>query len=301
MSVPNNGLTVMVTGASGFTGRFVVDRLRTEGYRVVRLVSHEAAQDALVCDITDSRQVAQRMAEIQPDYLVHLAAIAFVAHADVEQMYRANLFGTLNLLQGLADAGVSPRKVVIASSANVYGNPPVDKVHEAICPAPLNHYANSKLAMEHMVRTWCGRFPILMTRPFNYTGVGQDEKFLVPKIVGHFKRKEPVIKLGNLDVVREFNDVRFVADVYCRLLQSDAAGETVNLCTGQGYALLELLERLKAMSGHDIEVEVAPELVRPNELKVLVGDDSKLRHLLGGEVKRYRLDETLRWMFEQAN
>lgn len=295
MSAPSNGSTVLVTGASGFTGRYVADRLRERGYRVVRLAARPAA-DACVCDITDRGQVAAMMAELRPDYLVHLAAIAFVAHADVEQMYRVNLFGTLNLLQGLADAGVSPRKVIVASSANVYGNPPVERVSEAVCPAPLNHYANSKLAMEHMVRTWFDRFPILLTRPFNYTGVGQDEKFLVPKIVGHFRRKEALIKLGNLDVVREFNDVRFVAEAYCRLLESDAASETVNLCTGQGYPLLELLERLQALSGHRLQVEVAAELVRQNELKVLIGDDGKLRRLLGDDMPRYRLEDTLDWM-----
>lgn len=293
------GKTVMVTGASGFTGRFVCDRLRAEGYRVVRLASDSKAEDAVACDITNTKQVSEMMAAVRPDYLVHLAAIAFVAHADIEQMYRVNLFGTLNLLQGLADAGLTPRKVIISSSANVYGNPPVDKVAETTCPAPLNHYANSKLAMEHMVRTWMDRFPILITRPFNYTGVGQDEKFLVPKIVGHFQRKEPLIKLGNLDVVREFNDVRFVAEAYTRLLASGVAGEAINLCTGEGYPLLELLERLEELSGYKPKVEVASELVRANELKVLVGDDRKLRGLVG-DISGYSLHDTLNWMFNSA-
>lgn len=288
--------TVLLTGASGFTGRFVANRLRAEGYRVV-CMSHDTAEDAYCCDITDVKKISAMMAEVRPDYLIHLAAIAFVAHADIEQLYRVNLFGTLNLLQGLADASVSPRKIIIASSANVYGNPPVDKVSESVCPAPLNHYANSKLAMEHMVRTWHERFPILITRPFNYTGVGQDEKFLVPKIVGHFQRKEPLIQLGNLDVVREFNDVRFVAEAYSRLLKTDVTGETVNLCTGRGYALLELVERMGALSGHQLKVEVSPDLVRANELKILIGDDSKLRRLIG-EVASYQLDETLGWMLE---
>jgi len=288
--------TVLVTGASGFTGRYVVERLRAEGYRVLR-VAHEPADDAYACDIADARQVTAMMAELRPDYLIHLAAIAFVAHANVEQMYQVNLFGTLNLLQGLADAGVTPRRVLIASSANVYGNPPVAQVSEAVCPAPLNHYANSKLAMEHMVRTWMERLPIVITRPFNYTGAGQDAKFLIPKIVGHFQRREPLLKLGNLDVVREFNDVRFVAEAYARLLDADAAGETVNLCSGQGYALLDVVERVSALSGHRLAVEVAPELVRANELKVLIGDDSKLQGLIG-PLTEYRLDETLAWMLD---
>lgn len=301
MPESSNGATILLTGASGFTGRYVAARLRADGYRVVGLAAHgEAGAEVLRCDLADAQQVGAALAALRPDYVIHLAAIAFVAHADVEQMYRVNLFGTLNLLQGLADSGVTPRKVIVASSANVYGNPPVEQVPETVCPAPLNHYATSKLAMEHMVRTWQERLPLLITRPFNYTGVGQDEKFLVPKIVGHFARREPVLQLGNLDVVREFNDVRFVAEAYARLLHSDAVGETVNLCTGQGHALLELVQRLSALSGHELQVEVSPALVRANELKVLIGDDSKLRRLIG-EVPMPSLDQTLSWMLEQAN
>lgn len=137
-----------------------------------------------------------------------------MGHADARAFYDVNLFGTLNLLEALTALPELPRKVLIASSANIYGTPGIEVIDESVCAAPVNHYACSKLAMEHMVRTWFDRFPIVMTRPFNYTGVGQDEKFLIPKIVSHFKRRAPKIELGNLDVSRDFSDVRDVAAAY---------------------------------------------------------------------------------------
>ena len=106
-----------------------------------------------------------------------LRRVAFVAHGNAEDFYRVNVLGTLNLLQALAKLDRAPERVIIASSANVYGTPDVGMLDESLCPAPVNHYACSKLAMEHMVRPWFSRFPILITRPFNYTGPGQSEAF----------------------------------------------------------------------------------------------------------------------------
>jgi nucleoside-diphosphate-sugar epimerase len=126
---------------------------------------------------------------LQPNYVVHLAALAFVAQQDVESFYRVNLFGALNLLDALIAAQCPVRKVVVSSSANVYGNVRHSPVAEDTCPAPVNHYAMSKLAMEHMALTRLDKLPIVISRPFNYTGVGQSENFLIPKIVGYVRWK----------------------------------------------------------------------------------------------------------------
>src|SRR4051794_18523595 len=154
--------------------------------------SHEVA-----LDITSADNCRTVMEAVRPDYLVHLAAISFVQHADAEAFYRVNVIGTLNLLQAISYARLWLRRVLVASSANVYGNATAGTISESQPPQPVNHYAVSKIAMEYLVRTWCDRLPIVLTRPFNYTGVGQEPHFLVPKIVSHFKRREPVIELGN--------------------------------------------------------------------------------------------------------
>lgn len=273
---------VLITGANGFTGRWLGDHLAQAGYEIYGLVQNPAKKPTEhQADLRDPQTLRAVLKAVRPDYIVHLAAITFVPHSDSAEIYHINLFGTLNLLDAILAAGIKPQKVLIASSANVYGNPPVEIIDESVCPAPVNHYANSKLAMEHMVRTYEDRLPLIVTRPFNYTGVGQEEHFLIPKIVAHYRRREPEIELGNLDVVRDFSDVRFVVEVYRRLLESEARAETVNLCSGQGVALGEIVERMNRIAGHALKVKVNPAFVRANEVRRLIGDNAKLRRLIG--------------------
>ena len=167
--------TALITGISGFTGRYLAKVLEEKDWTVFGLSHTDAGPNSIACNLTDQEAVHKAVDEIQPDYVVHLAALSFVGHPDKEAFYRVNVLGTLNLLQALGSLDASPRKVLVASSANVYGANAQEVIDEGICPAPVNHYACSKLAMEHMVRTWFDRLPIVLTRPFNYTGVGQDD------------------------------------------------------------------------------------------------------------------------------
>ena len=139
------------------------------------------------------------------------------------------------------------------------------------------------------------KLPIVIARPFNYTGIGQDEKFLLPKIVSHFRRKAPVIELGNLDVSRDFSDVRSVVNAYLKLLESCPQGETFNVASGSIYSLLDIVQICTELTGHNIEVTVNPDFVRPNEIKKLGGDASKLTGSIG-DWKKTELRETLSWM-----
>ena len=293
--------TVLVTGLRGFTGHYLGTALRACGARVVGLVQGSAqGADEIACDLTDARAVRAAVALVRPTQVVHLAALAFVGHVDARAFYDVNLFGTLNLLEALADLpGVMDAplsKVLIASSANVYGTPEVEVISEAVCPAPVNHYACSKLAMEHMARTWMERLPIVIARPFNYTGVGQDEKFLIPKIVNHFKRRAPLIELGNLDVARDFSDVRDVVAAYLGLLDApQSTGQTVNVCSGKAHALRDVLALASRISGHALAVRVNPAFVRTNEISVLRGSHDKLTQTTGFE-PRFALNDTLNWM-----
>ena len=288
----------LVTGASGFTGRYLVEDLAGRGHTVIEtFAGHDEPETAtrLRLDITSPENCRHVMETVRPDYIVHLAAISFVGHDDPLDFYRLNVIGTLNLLEACAATGHTPRKVLIASSANVYGNVTSDAIDESFPLTPVNHYAASKAAMETMVHTWFERLPILIARPFNYTGRGQASNFLVPKIVEHFARREPSIELGNLDVARDFSDVRYVARAYEALLTSDAAGETVNVCTGTPYTLREILSAASDMTGHKLQVHVNPAFVRQTDVKVLAGSPAKLRSLVP-EVQAIPFMDTLRWM-----
>jgi GDP-6-deoxy-D-talose 4-dehydrogenase len=289
--------TVLITGARGFTGRHLRAHLQASDWKVVGLVREAASgPDEITADLAHPEPLRTALDTVRPDWIVHLAAITFVPHGDPQEIYQTNLFGTLNLLDAILAVGLSPRKVLIASSANVYGNPAVEVLDETLCPAPVNHYAASKLAMEHLVRTYQDRLPILITRPFNYTGPGQDERFLIPKIVGCYRRGQPAIELGNLDVIRDFSDVRFVVEAYRRLLDSSAVGDTVNICSGVGVALGEVIDRMNQLTGYAIEVRVNPDFVRANEVRRLIGDNHKLRRLIGA-LPEYPIDVILRTLY----
>ena len=282
-------MKLLVTGLAGFTGTHLGPEAKRAGWQVLGLDSDLNDLDALTAEVSQKA----------PDAVVHLAAISHVAHPDTAQIYRVNTVGTTNLLDALAGLATPPMKVLLASSANVYGNSEVVPIVETQMPAPVNHYAVSKLAMELMARTFQDRLPIVTVRPFNYIGPGQSPRFLVPKLVDHFVQKRPVVRLGNLDVRREFNDVRMVCQAYLRLIEAGVAGQTYNVCTGQSYSIGQLLDTLRAITGHGIGVTVEPALVRQQEVYELYGDPARLI-LATGTLTTYTLHDTLQWMVRQA-
>ena len=279
---------VLITGIEGFTGRYVQSELLSQGYNVVGLSS----------DLTVSAAVATEIEQIQPEAVIHLAGVAFVGHGNANAFYEVNLIGTLNLLKALAQHAPNVHSILLTSSANIYGNLSEGFLNEDTPPNPVNDYAVSKLAMEQMAKLWINRLPIFFVRPFNYTGIGQNENFLIPKIVAHFKDKKPVIELGNLDVYREFGDVRTVADAYRKLLEYCPVGETLNVCTGKTHYLREVVTMCEKITGHNIEIKVNPLFIRTNEVRELAGDNSRLKEHIG-EQKIPRLEDTLAWMLEK--
>jgi nucleoside-diphosphate-sugar epimerase len=294
------GKRAFITGLSGFTGRYVEQELRAAGYRIFGTISPggAAGEGRFAVDMNDRAGLAEVVRQVRPDVVVHLAAIAFVGHGDVEQIYRVNVAGTRNLLEALSALEHKPSAVLLASSANIYGNTDVGVIGEDVPAAPANDYAVSKLAMEYMARLWQDKLPLIVVRPFNYTGVGQHENFLLPKIVSHFRRKAADIELGNLHVWRDFSDVRMVAQSYRRLLAAPAAaGRTFNICSGQAWSLGEALDMMADIAGYKINVHVNPAFVRANEVVRLVGDNSRLAGV-AGPVAGPPLADTLRWMYQ---
>jgi GDP-6-deoxy-D-talose 4-dehydrogenase len=290
---------VLVTGIDGFTGKHLSNTLKLSGFKVIGLSDKRTdANDVYICDLLDKENLGQIVAEIQPDYVVHLAAISFVGHENTDDFYRVNVIGTLNLLEALLRLEKKPAKVLIASSANIYGNCEKSPIFETQQPLPVNHYAISKLSMEFMANTYLDRLPLFFTRPFNYIGIGQAGSFVIPKLVSHFVKKAEVIELGNLNIEREFNDVRFVCDAYLRLLDAAKPGEAYNICSGKPVTLSEVIALLTKITGHSIKVKVNPVFVRENEVHQLFGNPEKLLNTVG-VIKQPALNETLTWMLHR--
>jgi nucleoside-diphosphate-sugar epimerase len=293
------GKRALITGLRGFTGYYLAQELAAAGYRVFGTVlpGEPGGDDLFPVDLCDQAAVADTIGQVQPDVVAHLAGIAFVGHGDAGQIYQVNVAGTRNLLAALAGASHRPSCVLLASSANIYGNADVSVIDESVAPAPANDYAVSKLSMEYMARLWMDKLPIVLARPFNYTGPGQNENFLIPKIVGHFRRQARQIELGNLAIERDFSDVRVVASCYRRLLAAAPGGQAFNVCSGRSHSLASLIEMMEAIAGYRIEVQVNPAFVRANDVLKLVGSNAKLTRAIG-PVEQVPLAETLRWMYE---
>ncbi|KAF1027875.1 MAG: GDP-6-deoxy-D-talose 4-dehydrogenase [Burkholderia plantarii] len=325
----------LVTGLAGFTGRYVAQALEAAGYEVwgtvapgspagdSRLdagpstgpdagpdIAPNAALDPsrdpelarypmLPADLRDAESVRAAVADARADAIVHLAACSHVTENDPSELYLVNVVGTRHLLAALDTLEIRPRCVLLASSANVYGNASASTLDEQVAPCPANDYALSKLSMEYTARLWASRLPIVIARPFNYTGVGQRESFLLPKLVAHFASEAPRIALGNLDVRRDFSDVRDVAAAYARLVELAPAGRTFNVCSERTYSLKEVLAMLSRMAGYVIDVSIDPRFVRSSEVKTLNGSRAALRACIG-ELPLTPLDATLRWMMAAA-
>lgn len=291
---------VLVTGASGFTGQHLIPALKQQGYRVTGTGKGiVAGTDLAEMDLTNIGDVTDLIRHTQPDYVIHLAALSFVAHPEPADFYQVNTLGTENLLSALASQEKPVGKIILASTANVYGRNKLPVLAEHLCPQPVNHYGCSKLAMEHMASNWFEKLPILITRPFNYTGPGQPPHFLVPKMVSHYARRASSIELGNLDVARDISDVRDICNAYIALLQSEGQSETVNLCSGTTIHLRGLMAILSELAGYQIEINVNPDFVRANEIASMQGDRSRFDQLAGSHPIR-SIRGTLRDMLEAA-
>jgi len=285
--------TVLVIGANGFTGRHLIKHLRDKDYDVIG-TGFSNDSNLIACDITDAAQLGAVIKRHAPQYVIHLAGISSPDHPAPREFYDVNLFGTETLLQTLYKYNPNVEKIILASSANVYGSAVKDVVDENLCPAPVNHYANSKLAMEHMAATWFDKLPILITRPFNYTGQHQTLNFIIPKILHHHKYKKPILELGNIDVERDFSDVRDICEYYRKLMESSETSKAVNLCSGRLTSIRTIISLSQKISNHKLDVTVNPKFVRQNEISKLCGSKTALMAIIGN-MESKPLEETLAW------
>ena len=291
---------VLITGLQGFTGHYMARELEQHGYEVWGLGDTPSDHPrTVVANLLDLPSLKEAVARARPNYVVHLAGIAFVGHGQPKAFYDVNLVGSRNLLEALAPVAEGLACVLLASSANVYGNLQEGLLSEAKPVEPANDYAVSKLAMEYMAKIWIPKIPVVIARPFNYTGVGQSDSFLIPKIVSHFVRKQNTIELGNMDVWREFNDVRDVVHAYRTLLEAKPVGQIINVCSSQLVSLRGALQMASELTGQTIEARVNPAFVRANEVLNLGGDNRLLKKYVPDWAPR-PLRETLAWMLQAA-
>lgn len=287
---------LLVTGADGFVGRWLLRAARAAGHDVVAAIAPESPDPAtwlgesvqtVRADITDPTGLAA-IAAVRPDAIVHLAAVASGADArrDPVTAMRVNAEATIALLRAIAETGATP-SFLFVSTGEVYGAGHDAPIAESAAVLPVSAYAASKVAAERPVLdlgpSWGMR--TIIARPFPHSGPGQDTRFVLPAFAARLSEAkragEHSIPVGNLDVVRDFLDVRDVVRAYLLLLERGDSGEVYNVASGIGQNLHDCFIRLAALSGVDaVPVEDA-ELMRPADIAVLIGDPSKLRAATG--------------------
>jgi GDP-4-dehydro-6-deoxy-D-mannose reductase len=281
-------MRIAVTGIDGFVGRWLTRELSAAGHQVVGISSSRA-------DVTDAVALGAWLGDAKPEAIVHLAAISFgpAAAGDPARAFEVTVGGTINLLE--AARGLSPAPIVLVpSSGEVYGRPQLAALplREDSAIRPVGAYALSKAAQEAVALAVGGRhgLPVIVARAFNHTGPGQRAEFVVPAIAARVaavaKGRATVIPMGNVDVARDFLDVRDVVGAYRLLLEGWAAGSVpagtvVNVCSGRSITIRRILEALCEAAGVAPSIEIDPSLVRKDEALEIRGDPSALMELVG--------------------
>lgn len=270
-------MKILLTGASGFVGSFLRDR---PGYSSLE-------SNGELVDLRDAEGLNSAIAGIKPDAVIHLAATSFVpaSFARPQETYDINFLGTFNLLTALRESGFTGRFLFVGS-ADEYGKvSPDDLPIRESCPLkPRSPYGVSKVAAEALCYQWgqTEGFSTIMTRSFNHIGPGQSDQFAVSsfgKQIIEIKvgRREPVLRVGDLDATRDFTDVRDVARAYTALLERGRSGETYNVCSGVERSLGSILARLIELAGIDVNVERDLTRLRPAEQRRVCGNCEKLQ------------------------
>jgi len=295
----------LITACGGFIGSYLAEYLLSQGqtvYAVDRRISKNLRSLNEVsirqCDILDRECVKKAILEIKPERIFHLASQTFVKPSweDPEQTFRANVFGTLHILDAVLNAKISPTIEVVCSSSEYAvardGNP----IGEDSLLEPSSPYALSKLAQDYLASLYARAYGmnIIRLRPFAIIGprkIGDMCSDFARGIVAIERGEQEFLNVGNLDAVRDFLDVRDAVAGLWLISNTGASNEIFNICSGKGYSVRQILERLIQLSNVKINAREETRLMRPLDEPIKIGDNSKLRSL--GWTPRIPIDQTL--------
>ena len=304
-------MRALVTGANGFVGRYLQQRLREREYEVVTAGRTGERTDVLL-ELNDDASVRAAVEQAAPDLVFHLAAQTFVpqAYDDPIDTYETNVVGTARLLDAIvryrARAGTDP-KVIYVSSAQVYGrgNELHGALRETDPPSPAEPYAASKAAAEQVCIAAVHAYGLnlVIARAFNHIGPGQDERFVISSFARQLARivagaEEPRIEVGNLEAERDFLDVRDVVEAYITLARNGARGEVYNVCSGNLLKIKTMLRMLILAANLPVQVIEDPEKMRPVDVPQFYGDNTKLCAL--GWSPKISIADSVREIYESA-
>jgi GDP-4-dehydro-6-deoxy-D-mannose reductase len=286
----------LITGASGFVGPHLAKHLIEKGISVCGTylskddISYgQAPIRYMQWDVHDAGGIRDIVQKVQPDYVFHLAGFSSVGKSwnNKELVMKVNIGGTRNVLDAIKSANIEP-KILVVSSAEVYGIPnkiPVPEEHQI---APVSPYGESRKMQEELCRQY--DLPIIISRSFNHTGPGQGSEFVCADFAKQVsmiesKKQDPLIRVGDLSVRRDFSDVRDISEAYLLALQKGDIGETYNICSGRGVAIKQILDVMIGFSSSNISIESDRKKFRETDIPEMVGDNSKFCRKTGWKQK----------------
>lgn len=306
-------MRVLITGVTGFAGSHLADlcleKDDVELYGIIRWRSRteniEHIWDRLrllECDLRDASSTRDIIERIRPDWIFHLAAQSFVPtswNAPSESLV-TNVIGQLNIFEAVRKSGLNAR-IQIACSSEEYGmvHPDEVPIKESNPLRPLSPYGVSKVGQDMLGYQYFMSYgmEIVRTRGFNHTGPRRGPVFVCSdfaKQLVDIERgsRKPLMEVGNLDARRDFTDVRDMVRGYWLALEKGRSGEAYNICSGKSYSIREILDMLIGIIGIDVEVRTDRGRLRPSDVPLLEGDNSRFRQDTGWE-PRYAIEQTL--------
>ena len=278
----------LITGIDGFVGPHLKKELENNGYEVFGIDREEKKEiNCFGCDITNADSLNKIIQEIKPTHVFHLAGFSSprLARKNPELAKLINVQGTRNLFESILFLKNKP-KVFVAGSSHVYGAPqylPIDEKHPVVGEDP---YSESRVEQEKLIQEHTKEFFAVSSRSFNHTGPGQTDIFVVPKIIRQIveikQGKRKYIEMGDINLKRDFCDVRDVVRAYRFLIEQDENGVVANVCRGESVALKKVAESVKLLAGLDsLEIQVNQDFVNKNDAPDIYGDYSFLNELTG--------------------
>ncbi|HTY08036.1 MAG TPA: GDP-mannose 4,6-dehydratase [Candidatus Edwardsbacteria bacterium] len=302
-----------ITGIEGFAGHYLAQLLRQQGQVVAGCFYDQSQTGGLPdgcelhrLDLRDYPAAAAVIAQANPDRIYHLAAQSSAARSfqQPRETFDINVGGWVNLLEAVRQSGAKPR-ILLVSSCEVYGPSGVEKpITETQAYNPVSPYAASKVMQEIAALQYARSYgmDLVIARPFPHVGPGQPPQFALPSFAQQIaaivkQGREAKLRVGNLQARRDLSDVRDVAEAYLLLAERGRAGEAYNICSGAAISIEQALRMLLAMSGRQIAVEVDPARLRPSDVPVLWGDNTKIKDETGW-APRHTVDQALRRLLD---
>jgi len=299
----------LITGCHGFVGKYMIDYIKNgeSDSEIFGLDIIDKPDDLLnlsqyyKVNLLEKDKIQEILSAIQPDYIIHLASFSSVGYSwnfpKESFINNTNIF--LNLIETIRTL-IPKCKILSIGSSEEYGNVSNDNIPiTESCPLnPISPYAVARVSQEHLSMVYFKGYNIniVCTRSFNHIGPGQSDKFVISSIIKKMceikKFNKNELWVGNIDIIRDFLDVRDVVRAYYLLLKNGKSGEVYNICSGKGYSIRQIIDFVKEILNINFEIKVDPNILRPTENKIVIGSNEKINKEIGW-IPTYNIETTL--------